>query len=98
MVAARRSDLAPSLPPLPRLNCLLLLPKTALRFSGLTFRRLVLQPLDLWVLNATSPPRNKARKACRPATISEGIDIVHDVCRMPHAVKPHIGRERSVAS
>ena len=32
------------------------------------------------------------------ATISANIDIEHDVCRMPHAVKPLIGGERSVAS
>jgi hypothetical protein len=31
-----------------RKNCLLLLPQTALRFSCLGFRCLILQPLDLW--------------------------------------------------
>jgi len=44
----RRSALVSPRSPLPPRNCLLLLlPKTALCFSGLTFHRLVLQLLDL---------------------------------------------------
>ena len=37
-------------------------------------------------------------EARRPVIFPKNVDIEHDACRMPHAVKPHIGGKRSVAS